>query len=346
MNETVRNFHEAGEPAPAAPEIPLAISARGLVRHFGAVKAVDGVDLDVPRGMIFAVLGPNGAGKTTLIRMLATLLTPDAGQATVMGHDLLTEPQSVRASIALTGQFASLDEDLTGRENLILLARLWGFRHRAARDRADELLSAFDLTEAARRQVKDFSGGMRRRLDIAASLVVTPGVLFLDEPTTGLDPKARQGVWRMIRELAAGGVTILLTTQYLEEADQLAARIAVIDHGRKIAEGTSRELKAATGSGYLHATPADPSRLDEASALLAARLGGTVKRNAEGARLSVMTGSARQANEAIAALIASGIEIADFSMGAPSLDEVFFALTGAPADEASGDEAGSVEVTP
>ncbi|MEX0406680.1 ATP-binding cassette domain-containing protein [Aquibium sp. LZ166] len=346
MNETVRNFHEAGGPASLVPEVPLAISARGLVRHFGAVKAVDGVDLDVPRGMIFAVLGPNGAGKTTLIRMLATLLTPDAGQATVMGHDLLTEPQAVRASIALTGQFASLDEDLTGRENLILLARLWGFRHRAARARADELLAAFELTEAARRQVKDFSGGMRRRLDIAASLVVTPGVLFLDEPTTGLDPKARQGVWRMIRELAAGGVTILLTTQYLEEADQLAARIAVIDHGRKIAEGTSRELKAATGSGYVHVTPADPARLDEAAALLAARLGGTVKRNAEGARLSVMTGSARQANEAIAALISSGIEIADFSMGAPSLDEVFFALTGAPADEASGDEARPGEVTP
>src|SRR5690606_2093672 len=221
----------------ATAAVSLAISARGLVKRFGDVRAVDGIDLDVPRGMIFAILGPNGAGKTTLMRMLATLATPDAGTATVMGHDLRAAPQDVRASIAMTGQFASLDEDLTARENLILLARLWGFRGQAAKARADELLSAFELADAARRQVKDFSGGMRRRLDIAASLVVTPGVLFLDEPTTGLDPKARQGVWRMIRELASTGVTILLTTQYLEEADQLAARIAVIDQGRKIAEG-------------------------------------------------------------------------------------------------------------
>ncbi|WEX11208.1 ATP-binding cassette domain-containing protein [Chelativorans sp. AA-79] len=317
--------------------LPPAISARGLVRHFGAVKAVDGIDLDVPRGMIFAILGPNGAGKTTLIRMLATLLAPDAGSARVMGHDLTKEPQAVRASIAMTGQFASLDEDLTGRENLILLARLWGFRGGQAKARADELLSAFDLSDAGRRQVKDFSGGMRRRLDIAASLVVTPGVLFLDEPTTGLDPKARQGVWRMIRALAQTGVTILLTTQYLEEADQLAARIAVIDHGRKIAEGTSRELKAAIGTGFLHVAPADSAEADRAAALLEARLGSTVQRSAEGAELSVMTASAKEANEALAALIAAGIEIADFSMGSPSLDEVFFALTGQPADDEDQD---------
>ncbi|MEW9838250.1 ATP-binding cassette domain-containing protein [Mesorhizobium marinum] len=310
-----------------------AIVARGLVKAFGELRAVDGIDLDVPRGMIFAILGPNGAGKTTLMRMLATLSRPDSGAATVMGHDLLQSPDGVRASIAMTGQFASLDEDLTGRENLILLARLWGFRGRAAKARADELLAAFDLSDAAGKQVKAYSGGMRRRLDIAASLIVTPGVLFLDEPTTGLDPKARKDVWRMIRGLANSGVTILLTTQYLEEADQLAARIAVIDHGRKIAEGTSRELKAATGSGFLHVALADPSRLDDAAALLERRLGQTVQRSTEGAELSVPGSTARAANEALAELMSSGIEISDFSMGQPSLDEVFFALTGQPASE-------------
>src|SRR3712207_1401031 len=237
----------------------LAICARGLVKRFGEVRAVAGIDLDVPRGMIFAILGPNGAGKTTLMRILATLTAPDEGIATVMGHDLTGAPHEVRAAIAMTGQFASLDEDLTGRENLLLLARLWGFRGRAAKARADDLLAAFELAGAANRQGKSYSGGMRRRLGIAASPVVTPGVLFLDEPTTGLDPSARQGVWRMIRAMAQEGVTILLTTQYLEEADQLADRIAVINRGCKIAEGTSRELKAAIGSGFLHVVIADPA---------------------------------------------------------------------------------------
>jgi ABC-2 type transport system ATP-binding protein len=311
-----------------ADEADLAVCARGLCKRFGNVRAVDGIDLDVPRGMIFAVLGPNGAGKTTLMRMLATITTPDAGTASVMGHDLVAEPHAVRAAIAMTGQFASLDEDLTGRENLILLARLWGFRRRAAKARADDLLAVFDLTDAAGKQVKSYSGGMRRRLDIAASLVVTPGVLFLDEPTTGLDPKARQGVWRMIRDMAASGVTILLTTQYMEEADQLAERIAVIDHGRKIAEGTSRELKAAIGSGRLHVAPVDPARLDEVARLLEAQLGGVAQRNLEDARLSIAVRSPLEANKALAALIASGIELGDFALGNPSLDEVFFALTG------------------
>lgn len=306
----------------------LAISVRGLVKSFGAVRAVDGIDLDVPRGVIFAILGPNGAGKTTLMRMLATLTSPDAGAASVMGHDLGTAPDEVRASIAMTGQFASLDEDLTGRENLLLLARLWGFRGRAAKARADELLAAFDLSDAATRQVKNYSGGMRRRLDIAASLVVTPGVLFLDEPTTGLDPKARQDVWRMIRALADSGVTILLTTQYMEEADQLAKRIVVIDHGRKIAEGTSRELKNATGSRFLHVALAEPTRIDAAARLLESQLGCSIKRSVEGAELSITAATPRAANEALAALIAADIELASFSMGSPSLDEVFFALTG------------------
>lgn len=314
----------------------LAVSARGLVKTFGDLRAVDGIDLDVPRGMIFAILGPNGAGKTTLMRMLATLTTPDGGSASVMGHDLVAAPQDVRASIAMTGQFASLDEDLTGRENLLMLARLWGFRGRAAKARADELLAAFDLNDAAYKQVKTYSGGMRRRLDIAASLVVTPGVLFLDEPTTGLDPKARQGVWQMIRGLAASGVTILLTTQYLEEADQLAERIAVIDHGRKIAEGSSRDLKAATGSGFLHVALIDPARLDEAARLLEARLGNATQRSVEGAQLSIVARSAAEANDAIGVLIANGIELSDFSMGSPSLDEVFFALTGNPVSTNEG----------
>jgi ABC-2 type transport system ATP-binding protein len=311
----------------------LAVYARGLRKRFGEVPAVDGIDLDVPRGMIFAILGPNGAGKTTLMRMLATITSPDAGAASVMGHDLRAEPHAVRAAIALTGQFASLDEDLTGRENLILLARLWGFRGRTAKARADHLLAVFDLADAAGKQVKSYSGGMRRRLDIAASLIVTPGVLFLDEPTTGLDPKARQTVWRMIRDLAGSGVTVLLTTQYLEEADQLAERIAVIDHGRKIAEGTSRELKAAIGSGCLHVALVDPARLDEAAQLLEARLGGAAQRSVEGARLSIVARSPVAANDALAALMMMGIELSDFALGNPSLDEVFFALTGQPASE-------------
>jgi ABC-2 type transport system ATP-binding protein len=305
----------------------LAIRARGLAKNFGELRAVDGIDLDVPRGMIFAILGPNGAGKTTLMRMLATLARPDGGSARVMGHDLVEAPQRVRAAISMTGQFASLDEDLTGRENLVLLARLWGFRGAAARGRAGELLDAFELADAATKQVKDYSGGMRRRLDIAASLIVTPGVLFLDEPTTGLDPVARKSVWGMIRALAGSGVTVLLTTQYLDEADQLAARIAVIDHGRKIAEGTSRELKAATGSGVLHVAIADPARLDAAARLLESALGGTVQRSTEGATLSIAARDTRGANAALAALLDAGIELADFSMGSPSLDEVFFALT-------------------
>ncbi len=310
----------------AVERTPLAVAVRGLVKCFGDVRAVDGIDLDVPRGMIFAILGPNGAGKTTLMRMLATLAVPDSGSAQVMGHDLVGAPHQVRASIAMTGQFASLDEDLTGRENLLLLARLWGFRGREARRRADDLLAAFDLADAAQKQVKAYSGGMRRRLDIAASLIVTPGVLFLDEPTTGLDPNARQDVWRMIRALAEKGVTVLLTTQYLDEADQLAARIVVIDKGRKIAEGTSRELKAATGSGFLHVALVDPARLDDAQSLLEKHLGAEVQRSPVGAQLSVMTGSAEAASQAIGALIAQGIELADFSMGSPSLEEVFFAL--------------------
>ncbi len=335
MNERVASDDVAAAASGAG---DLAVSARGLTKRFGELTAVDRVDLDVARGTIFAILGPNGAGKTTLMRMLATLAEPDGGSATIMGHDLAEAPEQVRGSIAMTGQFASLDEDLTGRENLVLLARLWGFRGRSARARADDLLAAFDLADAATRQVKAYSGGMRRRLDIAASLVVTPGVLFLDEPTTGLDPKARQGVWRMIRGLAGAGVTILLTTQYLEEADQLASRIAVIDHGRKIAEGTSRELKAATGSGVLHVTLADPGQMESAAADLERRLGAGVQSSPEGGIVSVPVGSPAEASEAVAALVAGGIGITAFSMGTPSLEEVFFALTGGTDAHETGED--------
>jgi ABC-2 type transport system ATP-binding protein len=234
--------------AAIAPQSALAVEASGLVKTFGNTRAVDRVDLAVPAGSVYGVLGPNGAGKTTIIRMLATLLRPDAGSVRVLGHDIVREADAVRGRVALTGQYASVDEDLTGRENLVLLARLLGHARAQAKARAGELLEAFGLAEAADRLVKTYSGGMRRRLDIAASIVVTPELLFLDEPTTGLDPRSRNQVWELVRALAATGTTVLLTTQYLEEADQLADRIAVIDRGSLIAEGTPGQLKASVGT--------------------------------------------------------------------------------------------------
>ncbi len=234
-----------------------AIDATGLVKAFGRERAVDGLELAVSQGAVYGLLGPNGAGKTTTIRMLATLLRPDAGSARVLGHDVVREADAVRGQVSLTGQFASVDEDLTGRENLVFLARLHGYRRPQAKQRAAELLEAFDLAEAASRTVKSYSGGMRRRLDIAASLVVRPELLFLDEPTTGLDPRSRDHVWQIVRTLAARGTTVLLTTQYLDEADRLADRIAVIDHGKVIAEGTPAELKDSLGS---RRSPPPPSR--------------------------------------------------------------------------------------
>jgi len=318
----------------------LAIEATGLVKTFGDTRAVDGVDLAVRRGSVYGVLGPNGAGKTTTIRMLATLIQPDAGSAQVLGHDIVTESDAVRGKVSLTGQLASVDEDLTGRENLILLGRLLGLRRAAAKERAAELLDAFGLTEAAGKLVKHYSGGMRRRLDISASIVVTPELMFLDEPTTGLDPRSRNQVWEIIRALVAGGTTILLCTQYLEEADQLADGIAVIDHGKVIAEGTPAQLKASVGSGALHVRLLDPQQRGTAERLLERELGSVIL-EPDPAALSVSCSDPDRAALAVAELSRSGVRIADFSLGQPSLDEVFLALTGHPAEEGpTGDGSG------
>jgi ABC-2 type transport system ATP-binding protein len=320
----------------------LAIEASGLVKHFGETKAVDGVDLAVRRGSVYGVLGPNGAGKTTTIRMLATLLRPDGGEARVLGHDIVEDADNVRGVISLTGQLASVDEDLTGRENLILIGRLLGLRHADAKARADELLEAFGIADAAGRLVKNYSGGMRRRLDIAASLVVTPEVMFLDEPTTGLDPRSRNQVWDIIRALAGEGTTILLCTQYLDEADQLAEGIAVIDHGKVIAEGTPAQLKASVGGGALHVRLLDPAQRPEAVRFVERELG-EVHLEPDLARFAVSCAETERGAEVVAELSRSGIGVADFSLGQPSLDEVFLALTGHPAEEDDVDGAEAVE---
>jgi len=283
---------------------------------------------------VYGVLGPNGAGKTTTIRMLATLLAPDAGRASVLGHDVVTEADTVRSLVSLTGQLASVDEDLTGRENLVLMARLLGHGRAGARERGNELLEAFGLADAANRQVKNYSGGMRRRLDIAASIVVTPRLMFLDEPTTGLDPRSRNQVWDIVRALVGQGTTVLLCTQYLEEADQLADRIAVIDHGRVIAEGTPAQLKASVGRGSLHVRLLEPDQRARAVDLL----GEEAQLEPDPAGLSLPGAGAEQASAAIAALVAAGIGVAGFSLGQPSLDEVFLALTGHPAEEGAEEQ--------
>jgi ABC-2 type transport system ATP-binding protein len=320
----------------------LAIEATGLVKSFGKTRAVDGVDLAVSSGSVYGVLGPNGAGKTTTIRMLATLIRPDAGSARVLGYDIVNESDAVRGAVSLTGQLASVDEDLTGRENLILLGRLLGLKRPQAKDRAGELLDAFGLSEAAARLVKNYSGGMRRRLDIAASIVVTPQLMFLDEPTSGLDPRSRNQVWGIIRALVAEGTTILLCTQYLEEADQLADRIAVIDHGRVIAEGTPGQLKASVGSGSLHVRLLDPEQRPAAEQVLDRELGSVILAP-DPAALSASCSDADRAAEAVAELSRSGVRIAGFSLDQPSLDEVFLALTGRPPQADPTEQANSIE---
>ncbi|MFI7285508.1 ATP-binding cassette domain-containing protein [Streptomyces anulatus] len=312
----------------------LAIETTGLVKVFGDNRAVDGIDLAVPTGTVYGVLGPNGAGKTTAVRMLATLLRPDGGTARVFGKDVVKEADAVRSRVSLTGQYASVDEDLTGVENLVLLARLLGHSKPAARDRAAQLLEGFGLSEAAGKQVKNYSGGMRRRIDIAASILNTPDVLFLDEPTTGLDPRSRNQVWDIVRAVVAHGTTVLLTTQYLDEADQLASRIAVIDHGKVIAEGTKGELKASVGAGTVHLRLRDGGQRAEAQQVLALALNTEVQLDADPVALtarvdgqSTEQGAAEQAGRALAELARCGITVDNFSLGQPSLDEVFLALT-------------------
>jgi len=319
-------------------DVELAVHAEGLVRKFGENAAVDGVDLIVRRGEIYGFLGPNGAGKTTTIRMLATLLPPSSGTAEIFGHDIARDADEVRSRVSLTGQFASVDEDLTGHENLVLIARLLGHSRKESKARSAELLAAFGLSDAASRQVKKYSGGMRRRLDIAASIVVTPELLFLDEPTTGLDPRSRNQVWDIIRTLASEGTTVLLTTQYLDEADQLADRIAVIDNGKVIAEGTPGELKASVGAGALHVRLADPETRPEAERILSNSLGAPMHLESDPAALSARVSDPERVSRALAELSRSGVAVTDFALGQPSLDEVFLALTGRPADDNENNE--------
>jgi ABC-2 type transport system ATP-binding protein len=313
------------------------VETDGLVKDFGATRAVDGVNLTIPRGSVYAFLGPNGAGKTTTIRILATLLRPDGGSARVLGRDVVREAAAVRKLVSLTGQFASVDTDLTAEENLVLLGRLLGYSRRQARQRAGELLTAFGLTAAARDQAARLSGGMRRKLDLAASIIVAPDLLFLDEPTTGLDPRSRSALWETVRGIVADGTTVLLTTQYLDEADKLADRIAVIDHGRVIAAGTRGELKASAGSAGIRIRLLNPAHRDRARDLIAGHqvvVGDESDPAVISARVPAQPraeAAGELAAHALGRLADAGIGVSDFALAQPSLDEVFLALTGSQA---------------
>ena len=320
-----------------------AVVAENLVKTYGATRALDGLSLEVEEGTVLGVLGPNGAGKTTTVRILATLLTPDSGHAYVAGIDVNKDPQKVRELIGLSGQYAAVDETLTGWDNLVMFGRLYHLNVKGAKERATQLLEQFSLTDAARRPIKTYSGGMRRRLDLAASLIIKPKVLFLDEPTTGLDPRGRLEMWDVIDELVKGGVTLLLTTQYLEEADQLADEIAVIDHGRVIARGTSDSLKKEVGGERLEVT-VEQSKVAETAKLLS-ELTQSKAHIEEGLhRISVVAhgGSARLI-EAVRALDAAQISPLDIGLKRPSLDDVFMSLTGHVAEEISEDEDSGVK---
>ncbi|OQR61846.1 daunorubicin/doxorubicin resistance ABC transporter ATP-binding protein DrrA [Streptomyces maremycinicus] len=309
--------------------MPGAIYAEGLVKTFGDVKALDGVDLDVPEGTVLGLLGPNGAGKTTTVRCLTTLLRPDRGRAVVAGLDVLKHPNEVRRAIGLSGQFAAVDEYLTGRENLQMVGRLYQMKAGAAKARAAELLDQFGLTEAADRTAKTYSGGMRRRLDLAAALVVSPPVMFMDEPTTGLDPRNRQMLWEVIKRLVSGGTTLLLTTQYLEEADHLAHDIAVVDHGRVIARGTSDQLKARTGGERVEVVVHDREHIATAAEVLTGFGKGETTVEQHTRKLTVpVAGGAKLLAEVIRELDSRGIEIDDIGLRRPTLDDVFLSLTG------------------
>jgi oleandomycin transport system ATP-binding protein len=306
---------------------PYAIEAVGLTKRFGATQALAGIDLAAREGTVLGILGPNGAGKTTAVRILATLIAADSGSARVGGYDLVRDARRVRQTIGLTGQYASVDEDLTGLQNLVLIGQLLDLPTREARARARELLAWFDLTEAAGRMAKTYSGGMRRRLDLAASLVGRPSVIFLDEPTTGLDPAKREDMWEVVRRLVTDGSTVLLTTQYLDEADALADEISVIDHGRVIAHDTPDGLKRIVGGQTLEVRPTDPARTEEVARILAEVTGRQAESHRRGAlRVSVPDDSALTATAV--RLATAGISVTEFSLHLPSLDEVFFTLTG------------------
>jgi ABC-2 type transport system ATP-binding protein len=317
--------------------MPGAIYAEGLVKTFGDVRALDGVDLDVPEGTVLGLLGPNGAGKTTAVRVLTTLLRPDSGRAVVAGLDVLEQPTEVRRSIGLSGQFAAVDEYLTGRENLQMVGQLYQLSARDAKRRAAELLERFNLADAADRTAKTYSGGMRRRLDLAAALVVSPPVMFMDEPTTGLDPRNRQQLWEVIEELVAGGTTLLLTTQYLEEADRLAHDIAVVDHGKVIARGTADQLKARTGGERVEVVVHEREHLPTAQEVLRGFGKGAPVTEEHTRRITVpVTGGAKLLAEVIRDLDARGVEIDDIGLRRPTLDDVFISLTGHATEDDAG----------
>jgi daunorubicin resistance ABC transporter ATP-binding subunit len=314
-----------------------AIYAEGLVKRFGAVVALDGVDLAVPTGTVFGLLGPNGAGKTTAVRIFTTIVRPDSGRAEVLGIDVCQHPDDIRERIGLAGQYAAVDENLTGRENLIMVGRLTHQPRAGIVPRADELLERFRLDNAADRTVKTYSGGMRRRLDLAAALVHRPPVLFLDEPTTGLDPRSRLDLWGVIEELVGEGATVLLTTQYLEEADRLADRIAVVDHGKVIAEGTAAELKSQLGSTIIHVEVTDPSTADRARAVLAEIGPADLSEDGRSVELKV-TDSGKSLLAAVRKLDEAGIQPDAVSVREPSLDDVFLTLTGRSSADADTKE--------
>ncbi len=321
-----------------------AVRAQGLVKTFGDVNAVDGIDLEVRPGEIFGVLGPNGAGKTTTLRMLATLLPIDGGEAEIFGVDVRREPHKIRQLVGVTGQYASVDENLTGAENLILFSRLLGQSTRQARRTAADLLGRFGLEEAADRQIQNFSGGMRRRLDLAASLIARPPLIFLDEPTTGLDPRTRGQMWDTIRELVAQGSTILLTTQYLDEADQLADRIAVIDRGRKVAEGTPDQLKAGVGSSTLHLRMAEREQTGRAAEIVERVLGEAPALTPEAGGLTIALSDANQTADVLIALRQGAVDITTAAVRQPTLDEVFLTLTGHHAEDETHEKHDDQEV--
>jgi len=305
-----------------------AVEAQGLVKTFGDHRAVDGVDLKVPTGSIYGVLGPNGAGKTTTIRMLATLLRPDSGEAKIFGYDAAKDSQIVRQLIGVTGQYASVDESLSATENLIIFSRLLGLSRQEAKRKANELLEEFGLMEAAKRPLKNFSGGMRRRLDLAASLIAQPPLIFLDEPTTGLDPRTRNQMWDTIRRLVKSGSTVLLTTQYLQEADELADRIAVIDRGRVVAEGTVNELKESIGTSSLHLSIQHNQDTQNARMIVERVLEVQSAVSPEGGMITAPMASADRVTDLLVALREEGIQLAELSVQKPSLDEVFLTITG------------------